>query len=83
MLVPDGVELLEAGALGLGERRRLGGKPHQPLDKVVAGVRIECRLDPGKPLFGGKRLGLFFHPRLGETLEKGNIDPGLAVIVVE
>jgi hypothetical protein len=38
MLVVGGIEFVEPRQFGVGQRRRLGGKPNQAFDQIVAGV---------------------------------------------
>ncbi len=49
----------------------------------MTGIGIERRLDPGKTLLGGESFGLLFHLCRREAFEQRDIDPGLAVVVVE
>jgi hypothetical protein len=83
MLVIGGIERVEPRQFRFTERRRFGGKPHQPFNQIVARIGIECWPDPGETLFGSDRLRLLFHLRRREAFEQCDIDPGLAVVVIE
>jgi hypothetical protein len=83
MLVVGGIEFIKAGQFGVSQRSRLGWKANEAFDEIVTGIGVKRRLDPGKTLLCCERLGAFSISSEASASSKRDIDPGLAVIVVE